>query len=235
MSEEFNPSERMITVRGGAAYLQVKDRVLWFRHEHPQGSITTEMLRLDDTTAVFKAEVTVPTRDENDEPSFSWVATGHGSETAGDWRDYIEKAETKAIGRALAAAGFGTQAAFEEAPERPADSPVARDAPRTQIPAPPARENRQSAQSTAPARAREPQGQKIALQQVREITSLFDVLGIALPDRQRFMEETIGQSDYNRMTVAQGESLTSALREEKARFDREPAPGFSEAEWEAMP
>jgi hypothetical protein len=36
-------------------------------------------------------------------------ATGWGSETADDFEDYIEKAETKALGRALAALGYGTQ------------------------------------------------------------------------------------------------------------------------------
>ena len=36
-------------------------------------------------------------------------ATGWGSETSQDFADYIEAAETKALGRALAALGFGTQ------------------------------------------------------------------------------------------------------------------------------
>ncbi len=37
------------------------------------------------------------------------VATGWGRETAADFGDYVEKAETKALGRALAALGFGAQ------------------------------------------------------------------------------------------------------------------------------
>ncbi len=40
-------------------------------------------------------------------------ATGYGSEAQGDFADYIEKAETKAIGRALAALGYGTQFALD--------------------------------------------------------------------------------------------------------------------------
>ena len=36
-------------------------------------------------------------------------ATGWGHETAGGFEDYLEKAETKALGRALAALGYGTQ------------------------------------------------------------------------------------------------------------------------------
>ncbi len=39
------------------------------------------------------------------------VAVGHGSEAAGDFGDFIEKAETKAIGRALAALGYGIESA----------------------------------------------------------------------------------------------------------------------------
>ena len=52
----------------------------------------------------------------------------HGSETAGDWKDYIEKAQTKSLGRALAAVGYGSQFTDDEFAEgeRIVDSPVAR-------------------------------------------------------------------------------------------------------------
>lgn len=57
-------------------------------------------------------------------------ATGHGSETPRDFSDYIEKAETKAIGRALAALGYGTQFVESELEgkqgPRPVDSPAQR-------------------------------------------------------------------------------------------------------------
>ncbi len=83
-------------------YMEVKWRLLWLRSEHPDADVATELatLDLDRNLAVFKAKVTVPGRGS---------ATGWGSETADDWRDFIEKAETKALGRALAALGFGTQ------------------------------------------------------------------------------------------------------------------------------
>ncbi|HEY7295350.1 MAG TPA: hypothetical protein VH916_09915 [Dehalococcoidia bacterium] len=83
-------------------YMEVKWRLLWLRSEHPDADIATELvtLDLDRNLAVFKARVAVPGRGS---------ATGWGSETADDWRDFIEKAETKALGRALAALGFGTQ------------------------------------------------------------------------------------------------------------------------------
>jgi hypothetical protein len=41
------------------------------------------------------------------------IAEGHGSQDRNDWHDFIEKAETKAIGRCLIAAGYGTAAAAE--------------------------------------------------------------------------------------------------------------------------
>lgn len=54
------------------------------------------------------------------------ISTGYGSETLSDFRDYFEKAETKAIGRALAALGYGTLFALElDEGEAIADTPQA--------------------------------------------------------------------------------------------------------------
>ena len=75
-------------------------------------------------------------------------ATGYGSETAKDFGDFIEKAETKALGRALIALGYGTQFAqefgeddaVETFPVRPADAvgttPTRAAAPRAEPPRP---------------------------------------------------------------------------------------------------
>ncbi len=95
----FEPS-RYLTKVGGADYLEVKWRLVWLRETHPDAAIETEMVSHDGALAVFRATVTVPG---------GGSATGWGSEGPDDFRDYIEKAETKAIGRALAALGFGTQ------------------------------------------------------------------------------------------------------------------------------
>ena len=107
----FDPSPyvRQLKGRGGQTdYLDVKHRLLWLRTEHPDAQIVTELLRLDDQSAVFKATVTIPG---------GGSATGHGSETVRDFTDYIEKAETKALGRALNALGFGAQFAENDAEE----------------------------------------------------------------------------------------------------------------------
>src|SRR4051795_4784765 len=100
---------------GGGDYLDVKWRLLWLRKEHPDAEIVTELVQHDPQMAIFKATVTVPTGGK---------ATGYGSETASDFPDFIEKAETKAIGRALNALGYGAQ--FGEAP-RPDEVPQARE------------------------------------------------------------------------------------------------------------
>lgn len=98
----FDPTPylRQLRGRGGGDYLDVKWRLLWLRKEHPDAELITEMVEHDQQMAIFKATVTLPTGGK---------ATGYGSETANDFPDFIEKAETKAIGRALNALGFGAQ------------------------------------------------------------------------------------------------------------------------------
>jgi hypothetical protein len=93
---------------GGADYLDVKWRLLWLRKEHPDAEIVTELVQHDPQMAIFKATVTVPSGGK---------ATGYGSETASDFPDFIEKAETKAIGRALNALGYGAQFGDAQRPE----------------------------------------------------------------------------------------------------------------------
>ncbi len=95
----FDPSKYLTKV-GGADYLEVKWRLVWLRELHPNATIETELVRHDGNLAVFRARVSIPG---------GGSATGWGSEGVDDFRDYLEKAETKALGRALAALGFGTQ------------------------------------------------------------------------------------------------------------------------------
>ncbi len=93
-------SSKYLTKVNGSDYLEVKWRLVWLRETHPDAQIETEMVQLDRNFAVFRAKVSLPG---------GGSATGWGSEGLDDFRDYIEKAETKALGRALAALGFGTQ------------------------------------------------------------------------------------------------------------------------------
>ena len=143
----FNPNEHMLKLKskeGTKDYLPVQWRLVWFREQCPQGTIDTE-------------EIVVDLDREMDEEAWQWNnetrrnekvvkrakgyarykavvtdgkggrATGTKSERAVSFPDYIEKAETGAIGRALAALGYGTQFTGDELDEgltRLADAPV---------------------------------------------------------------------------------------------------------------
>lgn len=96
---QFDPS-RFLRKLSGKDYLEVKWRLLWLRTEQPDAIVETELHAMQDDFALFKARVSIPG---------CGSATGWGSETKQDFGDFIEKAETKALGRALAALGFGTQ------------------------------------------------------------------------------------------------------------------------------
>ncbi len=115
----FDPARHLSQV-SGKDYLEVKWRLVWLRSEHPDASIDTELVTHANGEAIFRAQVSIPG---------GGSASGWGSEDAQGFGDYIEKAETKAIGRALAALGFGTQFCadfdFGAAAGRVVDSPVA--------------------------------------------------------------------------------------------------------------
>lgn len=103
----------------GKDYLQVMWRLVWFREEKPNWSIEPEALDVNDDMAKFICRI----KDETGRV----ISAGHGSETIKDFKDYFEKAETKAVGRALAMLGYGTQFAPElDEGERIVDSPVTR-------------------------------------------------------------------------------------------------------------
>lgn len=107
----------------GKPYLQVAHRLVWFREKYPTGIIKTQMLHDQDQEATFRAEIYIP--DGTGQPMM--VSTGHKSESKAAFADYREKAETGAIGRALALAGIGTQFCETDLDEkdRLADAPVA--------------------------------------------------------------------------------------------------------------
>lgn len=109
----------------GKEYLQVAHRLVWFREDHPMGTIRTTMREKGgegkDEYAVFQAEIHVMT-----DRGPMLVSTAHKKETRSGFEDFIEKAETGSIGRALALMGYGTQFAADELEEgdRLADAPV---------------------------------------------------------------------------------------------------------------
>lgn len=109
----------------GKDYLMVAYRLVWFREEHPDWKIDTELLqrgtneRTGADYVIFRA--TVSDKEGN------VLATGHKYEDEKGFPDYIEKSETGAIGRTLAFCGYGTQFAPElDEQHRLADTPLQR-------------------------------------------------------------------------------------------------------------
>lgn len=146
--ESFDIKEKLIEIKsqngGKNFYLPVQWRLVWFREICPNGQIKTNLIHLDLQLpvtimvpvweknkidhyvekmdlglAIFKAEIETPE---------GACATGHKKEERVSFLDFIEKAETGSMGRALAALGYGTQFSdqeFLEGEGRPADAPVA--------------------------------------------------------------------------------------------------------------
>ena len=118
VDENGQPSERM--------YLEVAYRKLWFRLKHPEGAIRKFIREVNDQFAIMEARVYLDRRD----PEESYIANAivkryfHPEDKLGD--KYLEIAETAAVGRALADAGFGIQ--FTDSSENPesgvVDSPI---------------------------------------------------------------------------------------------------------------
>lgn len=106
----------------GKDYLQVAHRLVWFNEVAERFTMSTELLICTDDQTVAKATITQFDKDGN--PLKSVTATKR--ETKKDFSDHTEKAETGAIGRALALMGYGTQFALADLDEgsRLADSPV---------------------------------------------------------------------------------------------------------------
>lgn len=135
----FDPLRVMGKV-GNKDYLQASWRLVWLRACDPGATVVTELVTLvtvgDEDRgipwqrgnvtvflghAVFKCTITLTN---------GAVGTGYGSCNSEDFKEYIEKAETKATGRALEKLGFGTTSALTEPDGGPdnmgglADTPV---------------------------------------------------------------------------------------------------------------
>jgi hypothetical protein len=119
------PKTKKVTLSNGQVkfektetdYLPVAARIAWFRRDHPDWSIITKTIQLANKAVVMKAVI------KNAEGRV--IATARKKETEIGFPDYIEKAETGAVGRALAMCGYGTLQApeFDEG-DRIADAPI---------------------------------------------------------------------------------------------------------------
>lgn len=197
---KFDPTRHLRQLRGRGGntdYLDVKWRLVWLRSEHPDAQIATEHVTITSDMAIFKAQVTIPG---------GGSATGYGSETSKDFTDFIEKAETKALGRALIALGYGTPYAQDFGEDEVVETtpsvravPAGPDAPRPERP------------SAAPQAALAPRP-SVAPQSPRPEPIPADTRRAALPRPLREVEEHAP------------EPLAAAPRREAPEPRREPTP-----------
>jgi hypothetical protein len=107
----------------GKPYLQVAHRFVMLNDDTNRFVIRTEFPVLSDEQTVCRAEVMIC----SEIGEVLRQASGTKRETKKDFSDHTEKAETGAIGRALAMLGYGTQFATQDMDEgeRLADAPIA--------------------------------------------------------------------------------------------------------------
>lgn len=96
----------------GKQYVEVSERIRYFREHFKDGRIITNIVSIENGVCVFKAEIF----DKN-----NLIATGHAYEKEGssfiNKTSYIENCETSAIGRALGIAGIGIEGSVRSALE----------------------------------------------------------------------------------------------------------------------
>ena len=129
VKEKFNPSDNLLWLEKKEKqddgsykpvkkpYLPVAWRVVWFREDHPKGKLLTKIVERGDGWVLLESEVY-----DNDG---NLLANALKADTIKNFKDYMEKCDTGAKGRALGFAGYGTQFAPDlDEGTRLADAPV---------------------------------------------------------------------------------------------------------------
>lgn len=129
IAPDFDPKDQLISLKG-RDYLNVQSRLLWFIRDQRAliaaglatgpYAVQTELVELDRDAGW--AHFRTVARDVLGNESVMY-----GSESAHDFPDFIEKASTKSLGRALLGLGYGTAFAPEmDEGARVVDAPVER-------------------------------------------------------------------------------------------------------------
>jgi hypothetical protein len=194
----FDPGEHLSKV-GGKDYLEVKWRLVWVRSEYPESRIETEIIRVDKDLAVFKCTATKILGGET-----LGTATGHGSKTPEGRMaaHYIEFAETKAIGRALGALGYGSQWGDMDEDD-PADAPVQSRAPQRRESAP--RQQQDSGHASPPQNT--PQGHTERSRAIQGEARPAGVITVGQEVAMKRLAEKLGWDDARLKAFA--ESVTA--------------------------
>ena len=210
----FDPT-RYLSKVSGRDYLQVMWRLVWLRAEHPDASIETDLVQLINAEyAVFKAVVSFDVTDRESGEVRRVVTTGHGTCDRNSFENFVEKAETKAIGRALGAAGYGTQFAddFEDDPNdvrQLADTPRDRSSQNYQ----PRQQTQQRSQGGSQ------QGDGGTPSQKKFIERLVDQLGWDDAQLDALSNEITGLP-ANKLNAGQASALIDALKAKAPRSTR---------------
>ena len=111
--EQFNPKSqlRKIESEGGVRYyLDTKDRIVWFRKTFPLGKVCKILKECTEEYATFEVRVYMHKDDHCDNYLANGFATRRKDVSNPEFgMNFLEAAETAALGRALKDAGFGTQ------------------------------------------------------------------------------------------------------------------------------
>ncbi|MDD3840340.1 MAG: hypothetical protein PHP06_07165 [Clostridia bacterium] len=166
-------------------YLEVKWRMVWYRQENAENTQTVikdKIIDINNKFAYFELQVT---------DSRGNIEIGVGSESGDDFEDYIEKAYTKAYGRALASLGYGTQFASElNEANRIVDSPVAEKSLITEA-------------------------------QKRAIYAIYNSLGMREDEIREIMNKRYKKSDSKKLTKYEASDLIDYLNHIKASSSSE--------------
>lgn len=109
----FDPRQYMRTITSDSGvtkqYLDVVYRKLWFRLKNPDGKIVKKLIKLTEQTAIVEARVYLHKDDTEDSFISNALAQKFFSQDEQFGNKFLELAETAAVGRALADAGYGLQ------------------------------------------------------------------------------------------------------------------------------
>ena len=128
--EGFDPRQYMRNLTGSDGtvkqYLDVVYRKLWFRLKNPEGKIVKKLLKLTEQTAIVEARIYLNKTDPEDSYIASAFAQKFSNQDEQFGAKFLELAETAAVGRALADAGYGLQFADLEGEQDPnvVDAPL---------------------------------------------------------------------------------------------------------------
>lgn len=216
---QFKAEDHLIDIKG-KKYLPVASRLVWFREEHPDWGIKTGIAERIENGAIMKAEIL--------DNQGNVIAQAHKMETKSGFGDYLEKAETGAVGRALATCGYGTQFSPDlEEGSRLADSPISFS-----------KENRSgdNLEAHSPQRASRKGGGNATLKQLQFIMKIYKENGADTDAMLEKVRDKYGVQSHKELTIEQASEWIGMLKENPKTtmgfedVDSEEIPDFTDLE-----